>query len=127
MDPTDIGLFRLAERRMNWLENRQSVLAQNIANASTPGFRAHDLPSFASALANQAVDLATTSPLHLQGRRPSVAGKVVETDGRAPNGNTVSVEQELGKVADTSSAQEVATSLYHKYQSMFQMVLGRSS
>ena len=127
MDPTDIGLFQLAERRMNWLENRQSVLAQNIANASTPGFRARDLPDFAAALAIHDVDLATTDPGHLRGRRTTLNGREQRSDSRAPNGNTVALENELGKVADSASAQEVVTNLYHKYQAMFRMVLGRSS
>ena len=43
MDPSDIGLFRLAEKRLNWIEQRQQVLAQNIANASTPDYKARDL------------------------------------------------------------------------------------
>ncbi|RYF10860.1 MAG: hypothetical protein EOO77_20625, partial [Oxalobacteraceae bacterium] len=46
MDPTDIGLFRLAEKRLNWVEQRQQVLAQNIANANTPNFKARDVSPF---------------------------------------------------------------------------------
>ena len=45
---------------------------------------------------------------------------------RAPNGNTVAMEEQLGNIANTSSTQELVTNLYHKYQTMFQMVLGRS-
>ncbi|HUB43399.1 MAG TPA: flagellar basal body protein, partial [Acetobacteraceae bacterium] len=48
MDPTQIGLFSLAERRLAWADQRQAVLAQNIANAATPNFQPSDLPSFAS-------------------------------------------------------------------------------
>ena len=45
MDPTetgvaDIGLFRLAERRLAWVARRQELLAQNVANANTPGLPA---------------------------------------------------------------------------------------
>ena len=40
MDPTDIGLFRLAEQRLAWADQRQQLLARNVANANTPGFQA---------------------------------------------------------------------------------------
>ena len=50
MDPTRIGLFDLAEKRLTWTAQRQSVLATNIANANTPGFQARDIQSFANVL-----------------------------------------------------------------------------
>ncbi len=126
MDPTDIGLFSLAERRMHWLDQRQSVLAQNIANSNTPGFKARDLPSFASALADQGVAMQPTNPMHMQGSSAVLAGREQPSNGKAPNGNTVAMEEQLGKIAETSSSQELVTNLYHKYKSMFEIVLGRS-
>ena len=66
MDPTDIGLFRLAERRMHWLDQRQSVLAQNVANVNTPGYKARDVPDFAATLADQSSGLEITNRQHLQ-------------------------------------------------------------
>lgn len=126
LDPTDIGLFRLAEKRLNWVEQRQQVLAQNIANASTPNFKARDLSPFQSSLAEQGVELAQTDPGHLSGLHSSAQGRETAAHGRSPDGNTVSMEEQLGKVADTSTTQELVTNLYHKYQGMFRMVLGRN-
>ncbi len=126
MDPTDIGLFRLAEKRMNWIEQRQQVLAQNIANASTPNFKARDLSPFQSSLAEQGVDVSRTNPGHLPGLRSTMGGREQVASNKSPDGNTVSMEEQLGKVADTSSTQELVTNLYHKYQGMFRMVLGRN-
>ncbi len=126
MDPTDIGLFRLAERRLNWVDQRQAVLAQNVANASTPGYKARDLSSFADALAGQGVSLATTDPGHLTGTVSGASGREQPSNGKAPNGNTVSMEEQLGKVAETSSTQELVTNLYHKYQGLFRIALGRN-
>lgn len=45
MDPTKIGLFDLAEKRLVWTAQRQSVLAANIANANTPRFQAREVKS----------------------------------------------------------------------------------
>ena len=126
MDPTDIGLFRLAERRMSWVDQRQAVLAQNIANANTPSYKARDLAPFEASLAEQGVSMAVTDPLHLQGSSPATQGREQRASGKAPDGNTVSLEEQLGKVADTASTQELVTNLYHKYQGLFRMALGRS-
>ena len=41
------SLFDLADRRLAYLQHRQQVLAQNVANANTPGYRARDLEPFA--------------------------------------------------------------------------------
>ena len=126
MDPTDIGLFRLAEKRLDWIEQRQQVLAQNIANASTPDYKARDLSPFQSSLAEQGVAVMQTDPGHLPGLHSPAEGREQPSHGKAPDGNTISMEEQLGKVADTSSNQELVTSLYRKYQSMFRTVLGRN-
>ncbi len=126
MDPTDIGLFRLAEKRLNWVEQRQQVLAQNIANAYTPDYKSRDLSPFQSSLAEQGAPMARTDPAHLEPAHSVADGKVQPGHGKAPDGNTVAMEEQLGKVADTASTQELVTNLYHKYQGMFRMVLGRS-
>lgn len=126
MDPTDIGLFRLAEKRLNWVEQRQQVLAQNIANAYTPDYKARDLSTFQASLSEQGVDVVRTNPAHLDGLHSAAQGKEQPSRGKAPDGNTVAMEDQLGRVADTASTQELVTNLYHKYQGMFRMILGRN-
>lgn len=122
MDPTDIGLFRLAEQRLAWADHRQQLLARNVANANTPGFQASDLSPFSS-LVNES--LATTSPMHLQGSAAAPRAGSVKPAERAIAGNGVSIEEQLGKVADTSSLQELTLNIVHGYQGMFRLVLGR--
>ncbi len=120
------GLFDLAEQRLRWIDRRQGVLAQNIANASTPGYVAKDLQPFAQTLARTTQDLARTSPRHLAG-----AGSVVGTDARlqpserAPDGNAVSLDEQLTKIADTDGAQALAVNLYHTYLGLFRTVIGK--
>lgn len=128
MDPTNIGLFRLAEERMAWLDRRQSVLAQNVANADTPGYQPRDLRSFADTLARTAPDLARTSPSHLGPSPNSTLGLLQSRpQERAPDGNAVGLEQQLVKVADTGTAQELATTLHRKYAGLFRLALGRTA
>ena len=42
MDLSKIPLFTMLTERMAWLNKRQAVLAQNIANADTPGYKPKD-------------------------------------------------------------------------------------
>ena len=124
MDPTKIGLFSLAEQRLAWVDRRQHLLAQNVANANTPGFQPRDLSAFAAMVA--APGLTQTSPLHLRpaGRQ---SGETVQAPAeRAPGGNAVSIEDQLGKVADTAGIQELVLNLEHTYIGMFKTALGRS-
>jgi flagellar basal-body rod protein FlgB len=126
MDTTDIGLFRLAERRLAWVDQRQRVLAQNVANANTPGYQPRDVAPFSASLGAAGADMIRTDPSHLSGS-PSTASSIrAKVQGRSPNGNGVSMEEQLGKVADTSSTQELVTNLYRKYQGLFRTALGRN-
>ena len=56
MGPDDIPLFAMLKSRMGYLSQRQKVIAQNVANADTPGYRPSDLKpySFQASLMNQA-------------------------------------------------------------------------
>lgn len=127
MDPTETALFALAEQRLAWADQRQAVLAQNIANASTPNFQPSDLPSFASTLDRVAnVTLARTRPDDLPGPTPGPIRPVQESNAHGPDGNGVALDTQLTKVADTETTQSLVTSIYKKYMSLFSMALGQS-
>lgn len=121
-------LLGLAERRLGWLDRRQAVLAQNIANADTPGFRPRDLLPFAARLdAVLRADLARSHAAHLAGRSPG-AGQARE-DRRAqeatPNGNAVSLDREALRVAETDTAHAVAMAVHRSFSGLYRMTLGR--
>jgi flagellar basal-body rod protein FlgB len=128
MDIAGIGVFALAERRLSWLDQRQDLLAQNIANIDTPGWQPRDLAPFAVSLAQaRALGLARTHPAHLAGSAAADGAVVAaqNTGGRAPDGNAVSLEDQLMKVADSETAQGLTTNLYSKYLGFFRLALGR--
>ena len=127
MGPTEIGLFQLANRRLAWAGERQAVLAQNVANANTPGYQPRDVVPFAQSLASAGAGLAVTEPGHMQPSPAGTGGSMHQARPRerAPDGNAVSLEDQLMKVADTASTQELVTGLYRKYAGMFRTVLGR--
>lgn len=126
VDPAGIGLFQMAERRLAWAGQRQAVLAQNVANANTPGYQPRDVAPFAAMLGSVAPGLAATDPGHMQPAVGAAGLRHARPRERAPDGNAVSLEDQLVKVADTSSTQELVANLYRKYHDMFRTALGRA-
>jgi flagellar basal-body rod protein FlgB len=129
MDATHIGLFDLAERRLAWANQRQAVLAENIANANTPGYKPHDIQAFATKLSNaQSIGPARTQPNHLAGTTTEAPNEVVDrTHMQSPDGNAVSLDEQLVKLADTETAHSLVTSIYRAYLGMFNTALGRNA
>ena len=121
-----MSIFGLAERRLGWIDQRQALLAQNIANANTPGYVAKDLQPFAQTLASALPQLAVSNPAHLS--TTAVTGRMdprIRPAERAPDGNAVSLDEQLTKVADTEGAQTLVTNLYHTYLGLFRTVIGK--
>lgn len=126
MDPTSVPLLDLAERRLAWTDRRQTVLAQNVANADTPGWRPRDIAPFSAALATASASLARTEPGHMAGLVDPDLLATARPDGREPDGNAVSLDKELSKVADTEATQSLVTAIYHKYLGLFRTALGQN-
>ncbi len=125
MSSSGIALFDLAERRLAYGDRRQEVLAQNIANASTPGWRARDLKSFSATLKTLSPGLAQTNPLHIAGKNGGPKAGQVLTGEMSPDGNGVKLDEELAKVADTEGTHALVTGLYTKYLGLFRTALGK--
>ncbi len=129
MDPTRIAVFDLAEQRLAWTERRQALLARNVANATTPSFHPQDLVPFAQTLSRMsAVAPVRTQPGHMSGTVDTSAQSPARNRpaARAPDGNTVALDKELTKVADTETIQSLTTAVYKQYMGMFNSALGRS-
>ena len=125
-DFAQVPLFALADRRFAWIDQRQQVLAQNLANADTPGWRARDLKPFQALLAAPPVALAATDPAHLPGTAdPAADDAAAAIAERAPDGNGVALDQEMTKVADTDMAHAVTTGLVTVWLGMFRTAIGR--
>jgi len=131
MDLSKLPLFAAMSRRMSWLGQRQEVLAQSVANADTPGYRAQDLkePSFGDLIRNAPgarLQMAATSSGHLGGAKPgpSKPEKVADAE-KLISGNAVSLEDEMMKVAKTAMDFQLTTNLYRKHVAMIKTALGR--
>jgi len=134
MDLNGVPLFSLLSSRMSWLSARQSLLAQNVANADTPDYVARDMKpmDFQTLMTgqNSGTGLATTNARHFDIRSAGSPGFDQEDafgEGGTPSGNIVSLEQEMIKLSDTQIQYQTATNLYQKAVNMFRTALGGQS
>src|SRR5258707_1063070 len=103
---SDISIFSMLRTRMQWHQERQRVLADNVANSDTPDFRPRDLvePKFDLAQpAAPAIALLRTDPGHQAGADAADGAPFARTNSGfqiRPAGNAVSLENEMMKVAD---------------------------
>ena len=119
MDP--IHLFDLAGRQARWLSTNQSVIAANVANASTPGYRAQSIAPFSEVLDKTQLQLASTDPSHLalDPMQAQAAAIKEETPWEVTDsGNSVSVEQELIKAGDVNRAFSLNTGIVKAFHGM---------
>ena len=124
---TDLPLVSMLKSKLQWHQARQKVLAENVANANTPGFKPLELKELGFAAAQSgALPMQQTSALHLAvGFRPdapeTAKGQRYET---RPSGNAVNLEDEMLKVASNQADYQLATSLYQKSLSMLRVAAG---
>jgi len=132
---TQIPLFSVLKSRMSWLQTRQTVLAENVANADTPDYRANSIEAFTLPDDTRAprpgrVTLAATNAAHIAGLPGSQAPWAVDhgdTFEVEPSGNTVVVEEEMMKVAETQLDYQMATGLYARSIGILKTALGRTA
>lgn len=130
MAVSKISIFSMLRTRMQWHQERQRVLAENVANADTPNFKARDLaaPKFDSALTTASVDLARTAPAHLSG--PGGTGSRFRSEREQfevrPRGNAVSLEDEMMKVAANQMDYQAASALYGRSLALIKLAIGKS-
>jgi len=127
-------LFAMLKDKMAWHQQRQKLLAQNVANADTPGYKPHDLkePDFHKAMRLQGSMRITTERTHAN----HLAGdpvtedtngfKKFEKDGWevTPSGNSVILEQEMMKVTQNQMDYQAATTLYTRALQLIKVSIG---
>ena len=126
-----VPLFNALKTRMSWVSKRQEVLAQNIANADTPEFKAKDLKplNFKDVIRDKGRDmqLARTGPSHLSGLSRRL-GPFRDQEERnpyetKPDGNSVVIEEQMAKVNESQVTHRLTSQLYKKHLSMLRMAI----
>ena len=131
MGVADIPLLSQIKGRLTWLDERQRVVAQNVANADTPGFVARDLKAptdFAAALAQGGgLRMTQTNAAHMPPGGPNGAPVARFTSDASPDsettqdGNSVVVEEQMLKMAESRMAYDAAIGLYQKSMAMLRL------
>jgi flagellar basal-body rod protein FlgB len=128
---SDLPILAMLKSRMQWHQERQQVLAENVANADTPGFRPHDLAPTQAAEPGQAfaaLTLARTTAGHLAGSSAGTRARF-PTDRSGyevrPAGNAVILEEEMMKVAANQMDFQAATALYGRSLGLIKTALGK--
>jgi flagellar basal-body rod protein FlgB len=130
MTISNIPLFSMLRTRMHWHQERQRILAENVANADTPRFQPRDLapPQFDPRRpATAELSLARTSTAHLTGASGGTRFQLDRGGGfeARPSGNAVALEDEMMKVANNQMDYQAATSLYTRGLGMLKTAIGR--
>ncbi len=122
-----LELIQMAQSLAAQSGARMAVIAENVANADTPGYKAKDLPSFAEAYADDPGQMRTTRSGHLTGAFPATTPLPERTRGHeAPNGNSVSLEAEMVKSVETRQNHDVALAIYRATSDVIRASLGRN-
>ena len=137
MDITNLPMFGLIKERMNWVGQRQQVIAQNIANADTPEYRSRDIKKFdfqrtlrehtPNSKIGKSASMSATHPMHLSGRVDSIASAASKSDRKpyetAPDGNSVVLEEQMVKMNEASVQHSAMVGLYRKHLQMIKLVV----
>lgn len=132
----NLSLFQGLGAKMGFLNQRQRVIAQNVSNADTPGYKPKDLVpvNFDKVLGNitktggiKPVSLDTTRAGHSGGAndvQDPKSRKQRETYEVAPAGNAVIMEEQLLMAGETVLDYNMTTNLIQKHVGMIQTALG---
>lgn len=118
---------------MQWHQTRQTLLAENVANAETPGYRGRDLTAFSTEEAVRrspsVTTLATNARHFAVGSDPSRAmgARTMNSFEIMPEGNGVTLEEEMMKVTTNQMDYQAATTLYSRSMRVIKIALGKQA
>jgi flagellar basal-body rod protein FlgB len=131
---TDIPIFSMLRTKLQYSQERQRVLAENVANADTPNYRARDLkapkfpdPTEMATVTAPRIALAQTEGGHMGALGGTSNFSAATKSGYEvrPTGNAVNMEDEMIKVADNNMDYQAATALYTRSLNLIKTALGK--
>ena len=136
MNLDSIPLFSMLKGKLGYLAQREKLIAQNVANANTPGFTPTDLKPFKAtkAAGGPSAPLPMIAPvrtdaLHLEGKARPVKGAagggfraVDAPDSETTlDGNRVVLEEQMMKMTEARLEYEAAIGFYQKSLNLLRM------
>ncbi len=128
----DIPVLAMLRSKMKWHQARQKVLAQNVANANTPGYMAKDLKAMEVGGAGKArapfsLTLARTNAAHISAPGDSNANYEAQKEQGweiSPSGNSVVLEEQMMKVTENQMDFRTASALYARSLALLRTAIG---
>ena len=127
----DLPIFAALKSKMQWHQTRQNLLSENVANAETPGYRGRDLSAFSiEQMPREGSGVSTTATNR---RHFSVGGsgpggfhaQRMNSFEIMPEGNGVTLEEEMMKVTTNQMDYQAATTLYSRSMRLMRIALGK--
>lgn len=136
MTTQNLGLMKALNAKMAYLNHRQRIVSQNIANSDTPGYQPKDLTKidFSKVLKNvessgkKQIHIETSNNMHLSGGSDALKSGQAKQQKKglyevSPSGNAVIMEQQLIKSNEIVVDYNMMSGLYKKQMGMMRMVL----
>ncbi|MEL6859743.1 MAG: flagellar biosynthesis protein FlgB [Pseudomonadota bacterium] len=117
---SDMSLFQVYGAMARHAAESQQTSAENLARANEPGYKAVQVESFSDFVKRTGPALEQID--FNQGFEQSLSKTPA-----APNGNTVSIEQEVFRSAEAANQHQMALTVYSKSLEMMKLALGRRS
>ena len=127
---TTLDVFKTAHAMARHAGQRQALVAENMANSDTPGFRPRDLTPFSEMVRPGATDVSAraTRPGHLFGSGPADTLRPTELRGpTGADGNGVSLEQEMLRAVEVKRQHDRAIAIYKSGLTVLRSSLGRNA
>lgn len=112
----DVLLFKLTALKSRHAAERLATIAENVANADTPGYRARDIEDFSDVIRRLWRDAPAS-----EFRKSDMA---VE-GAQSPNGNNVSLEDQISRASRAARDHETASLIYGKALGFLRTALGK--
>ncbi|MBB5515228.1 flagellar basal-body rod protein FlgB [Rubricella aquisinus] len=129
--PFELDIFRKAGALMAHAQARQAVVSENIAHADTPGYRARDIQAFSDVYQGSKAELdraMTTRDGHRMREDQAAAHRFAEYVApgiESPDGNTVTLEDQMIRGVEAQRAHSRAVAVYDKSMDILRTALGR--
>jgi flagellar basal-body rod protein FlgB len=125
----NLTLLRLASSLAAHATARQGLVAENIANADTPGYRARDVAEFDAALEEGpgfAARATRAGHMSLAEGDPRFEARETAAFGaETPNGNSVSLEDQMIRGAEVRQSHDLALGVYRKTMDILRTSIGK--
>ena len=119
-------LFDLASAQSRWLTIRQAAVAQNVANANTPGYKALEIAPFSDVYDAAGMQMSVTQPDHLSPDPYDLASMSEKDDTPwevTYSGNSVSLEQEMLTANEVNRDYSLNMAIVRGFHQMLSMSL----